>query len=60
MTELEILKVYISVNKTTGFPFWGVNICVDFDLRDSEKMENMKNLNKTIFHNKNINIHKTA
>ena len=34
------------------FPFWGLNICVDFDLRDSKKMENMKKLNKVIFYNK--------
>ena len=40
----------VSLNKTFEFPFWGVNICVDFDLRDSKKMENMKKLNKTIFH----------
>jgi len=38
----------------------GLNICVDFDLRDSTKMKNMKKLDKIIFHNKNIDIHKTV
>ena len=37
-----------------------LNIFVDFDLRDSKKMENMKKLNKIIFYNKNVDIHKTA
>ena len=27
----------VSLNETPEFPFWGLNICVDFDLRDSEK-----------------------
>ena len=49
-----------SLNETFKFPFWGLNICVDFDLRDSIKMENMKKLNNIIFHNKNIDIHKRA
>ena len=35
----------VSLNETFEFPFWGVNICVDFYLRDSKKMENMKKLN---------------
>ena len=50
----------VLLNETLEFPFWGLNICVDFDLRDSTKMENMKKLNEIIFHNKNIDIHKTA
>ena len=47
----------VSLNETFEFPFWGLYICVDFD---SKKMENMKKLNNIIFHNKNIDIHKTA
>ena len=46
--------------KAFAFPFWGLNICVDFDLRDSKKVENMKKLNNIIFHDKNIDIDKTA
>ena len=42
-----------SQNETPEFPFWGLNICVDFYLRDSKKMKNMKKLNKVIFHKKN-------
>ena len=44
------------------FHFWGLNICtcVDFDLSDLKKMENMKKPNNKIYHNKNIDIHKTA
>ena len=33
---------------------------LDFDLRESKKMENMMKLYEIIFHNKNIDIHKTA
>jgi len=50
----------VLLNETPEFPFWGLNICVDFDLGDFKIMENMKKLNKIIFHNKNIYIHKTA
>ena len=25
------------MNETPEFPFWGLNICVDFALRDSKK-----------------------
>jgi len=50
----------VSLNETLEFPFWGLKICVDFDLRDSKKMENMKKLNKKYFITKNIDIHKTA
>ena len=50
----------VPLDKTPEFPFWGLNIRVDFDLRDSKKIENINKLNKTIFHNKNIDIHKTA
>ena len=50
----------VSLNETPEFPSWGLNICVDFDLRDSKKMENMKKLNIIIFQNKNNEIHKTA
>ena len=49
----------VSLNETLEFPFWRLNICVDFGLRYSKNMENMKKLNKVIVHNKNINIHKT-
>ena len=38
------LKV-ISLTETTKFPFWGLNICVDFDLGDFKVIENMKKLN---------------
>ena len=31
----------VSLNETPEFPFWGLNICVDFDLKDSKKIENM-------------------
>ena len=36
----------VSLNETPEFPFWGLNICVDFDLRDSKKMENIKKMKK--------------
>ena len=36
----------VSLNETPEFPFWGLHICVDFDLRDSKKMENIKKLKK--------------
>ena len=57
--EPEILKSIVERNDPE-FHFWGLNICVDFYLRDSKKMENMKKPIKIIFHNKNIDIHKTA
>ena len=50
----------VSLNETLEFPFWGLNICVDFDLRDSKKMENLNQVKKIIFYYKNIDIHKTA
>ena len=50
----------VSLDKTPEFSFWCLNICVDFDLRDSKKIENINKLNKIIFHNKKIDIHKTA
>jgi len=50
----------VSLNETPELPFWGLNICVDFDLRDSKNMNNMKKPNKIIVYNKNIDIHKTA
>jgi len=31
--------IRVSLNKTPEFSFWGLNICVDFDLRDSKKRE---------------------
>ena len=27
----------VLLNETPKFPFWGLNICVDFDLRGSKK-----------------------
>jgi len=48
------------LDKTPEFPFWGLIICVDFDLRYSKEMENINKLNKMVFHNKNIDIPKTA
>ena len=50
----------VSLNETLEFPVWGLNICVDFDLSDSKIIENMKKLNKFIFHYKNIEIHETV
>jgi len=50
----------VSLDKTPEFPFWGLNICVDFDLRDLKKIENINKLNKRIFHNQNIDIYKIA
>ena len=49
----------VSLDKTLEFPFWSLNI-LDFDLRDSKKIENINKLNKIIVHNKNIVIHKTG
>ena len=53
-------KPHLSLDKTPEFPFWGLNKCVDFDLRDSKKIENINKLNKTIFYNKDIDIYKLA
>ena len=50
----------VSLDKTPKFPFWGLNICVDFDFKDSKKIKDVNKLNKMIFHHKNIDIHKTA
>ena len=50
----------VLLNETPQFPFWGLNICVDLNFRDSKKMENLNKINKIIFHNKNIDIHTTA
>ena len=36
----------VSLNETPEFPFWGLIIYVDFDLRDPKKWSNMKKLNK--------------
>ena len=46
--------------KLPSFLIGGLNICVDFDLRDLKEMENINKLNKTVFHNKNIDIYKTC
>jgi len=48
------------LNETPEFPVWGLHICVDFDLKDSKKIENIKKLKKIIFHNTSIDIQKTA
>jgi len=48
----------VSLNETSEFPFWGLNICVDFDLGELIKMVRYKGLNKIIFQNKNIDINK--
>ena len=50
----------VSLNETPEFPFWGLKICVDFDLRDLKKIENINKLKKIIFHYKNTDIHKNA
>ena len=49
----------VSLHKTLEFPFWRLNIYVDFGLYGME-MEYMKKLIKIIFHNKHIDIHKTT
>ena len=36
----------VSLNETPEFPFWGLNIFVDFDLTNSNKMENGNKLKK--------------
>ena len=43
----------VSLNETPEFPILGLHICVDFDLRDSKKMENINKLKK-----KNISLQK--
>ena len=50
----------VSLNETPEFSFWGLNICVDFDLRDSKIMENKNKLKKIICHCQNIDLHKKA
>ena len=50
----------VSFYDTPEFPFRGLDICIDFDLRDSKKMENINKVKKKIFYYKNIDIHKTA
>ena len=58
---LPIPKIKSVLNKTPEFPFWDLHICVDFDLRDSKKIENLNKLKKMMFHyKKNIDFHKTA
>ena len=47
------------MNETLDFPFWGLKIGVDFDLRDFKNGE-YEEINKIIFRNKNFDIHKTA
>ena len=61
MNLIQILQCIIidPKNRIIQFPFWGLYICVDFDLRDSKKIENIHKLNKIISHNKNIDIRKT-
>ena len=49
----------VSLNETSKFPFWGVYICVDFNLRNQKTKENVKKLDKIIFLNTNIDIYKT-
>ena len=39
----------VSLNETSEFPFWGLNIRVNFYLRDSENKENMKKIKKIYF-----------
>ena len=50
----------VSLIETPKFPFWGLKIWVDFDLTNSNKMENVNKRKKIIFHSKNTDIHKTA
>ena len=44
----------VSLDKTPEFPSRGLNICVDFDFKDSKKIKDVNKLNKMIFHHKNI------
>ena len=44
----------VSLNETPEFPFWRLNFCVDFDLKDSKKLENIKKLNIIKFPDKNL------
>ena len=41
----------VSSNEPSGFPFWGLIICVDFYLKNFKKGEYEK-INEIIFHNK--------
>ena len=50
----------VSLNKNSKVPFLGSFHLCRFWLKRFEKMENIKKLNKIIFHNTNIDIHKTA
>ena len=38
----------VSLNEIPEFPFWGLNICVHFDLWDSKEMENINKLKNNI------------
>ena len=53
-------KLYFRMLEFQSNPYARRNICVDFNSRNSKKMKNMKKPNKILFHNKNIDIHKTA
>ena len=52
-------KCRVSLNETPKFSFRGLYICVNFDIWDLKKIENIKKLNKIIF-KKSIDIYKTA
>ena len=46
MTLLSPKFKRVSLNETHEFPLGGLKIWVDFDLRDSKKMENINKLKK--------------
>ena len=54
------IYTYVSLNKTTRFPFWGLcmRICVDLKKIIKQK-DNEKKQHKILFFNKNIDIYKT-
>ena len=43
--------ILLALNETPEFLFWGLNICVDFDLR-FKKIKNLKKLNKILISTK--------
>ena len=51
----------VSFNETLEFPFWGLYVCVYFDLKKLENQTGkIRKPNKILFLNKNIGIYKTA
>ena len=50
----------VSLNETSEFPFWGLYICVHFNLRIRKQTDIVKKPHEIIYLNKNIGIFKTA